>query len=153
METSANTVIIGAGIVGCAVAEHLARLGRTDVVVLDQGPLFKTGGSTSHAPGLMFQTNASKSTTALASYSVRHYSELELDGEPCFYDVGSVEVAATPERWDDLKRKRDDLEPMLEAQGQKLQELHQINVQILEQLKNIKQQLSARQLDSKAAQP
>jgi len=52
-----------------------------------------------------------------------------------------------------MKRKRDDLEPMLEAQGQKLQELHQINVQILEQLKNIKQQLSARQLDSKAAQP
>merc|ERR1719148_245441 len=36
-----------------------------------------------------------------------------------------------------MKRKRDDLEPMLEAQGQKLQELHQINVQILEQLKNI----------------
>ena len=52
-----------------------------------------------------------------------------------------------------MKRKRDDLEPMLEAQGQKLQELHQINVQILEQLKSIKQQLSARQLDSKAAQP
>ena len=49
-----------------------------------------------------------------------------------------------------MKRKRDDLEPMLEAQGQKLQELHQINVQILEQLKTIKQQLSARQLDSKA---
>lgn len=52
-----------------------------------------------------------------------------------------------------MKRKRDDLEPMLEAQGQKLQELHQINVQILEQLKNIKQQLSTRQLDSKAKQP
>lgn len=106
METKANTVIIGAGIVGCAVAEHLARLGRTDVVVLDQGPLFATGGSTSHAPGLMFQTNASKTTTALASYSVRHYSELELDGAPCFYGVGSVEVAATPERWQELKRKR-----------------------------------------------
>ena len=52
-----------------------------------------------------------------------------------------------------MKRKRDDLEPMLEAQGQKLQELHQINVQILEQLKNIKQQLNARQLDCKGEQP
>jgi len=51
------------------------------------------------------------------------------------------------------KRKRDDLEPMLEAQGQKLQELHQINVQILEQLKNIKQQLNARKLDCKAEKP
>ena len=52
-----------------------------------------------------------------------------------------------------MKRKRDDLEPILEAQGQKLQELHQINVQILEQLKNIKQQLNARQLDCKGEQP
>jgi hypothetical protein len=43
------------------------------------------------------------------------------------------------------KRKRDDIEPMLEAQGHKLQELHQMNVQILEQLKNIKATLSAQQ--------
>ena len=52
-----------------------------------------------------------------------------------------------------MKRKRDDLEPILEAQGQKLQEMHQINMQILEQLKNIKQQLNARQLDCKSEQP
>ncbi len=60
METSAGVVIIGAGIVGCSVAEHLTRMGWRDVVVLDQGPLFEAGGSTSHAPGLMFQTNPSK---------------------------------------------------------------------------------------------
>lgn len=63
------------------------------------------GGSSSHAPGLVFQTNPSKTMTALASYSVELYSSLELEGQPCFYSVGGVEVAATAERWEDLKRK------------------------------------------------
>ena len=51
----ARAVIIGAGIVGCSVAYHLTKLGWRDVVVVEQGPLFETGGSTSHAPGLVFQ--------------------------------------------------------------------------------------------------
>ena len=105
MESSAGVVIVGAGIVGCSVAEHLARLGWRDVVILDQGPLFEAGGSTSHAPGLMFQTNPSKTMTDLAKYSVGRYVELELDGRPCGYQVGGIEVAETLERWDDLERK------------------------------------------------
>ncbi len=105
MERSAGCVIVGAGIVGCSVAEHLTRLGWRDVVVLDQGPLFEAGGSTSHAPGLMFQTNPSKMMTDLAKYSVGRYVELELDGRPCGYQVGGIEVAETQERWEDLERK------------------------------------------------
>lgn len=104
MESSAGVVIVGAGIVGCSVAEHLTLMGRREVVVLDQGALFEAGGSTSHAPGLMFQTNPSKTMSELASYSVRRYSEL--GGLPCFYPVGGIEVAATPERWKDLGRKQ-----------------------------------------------
>ncbi|HEV2745100.1 MAG TPA: FAD-dependent oxidoreductase, partial [Rubrobacter sp.] len=106
MEDRAGVVIIGAGIVGCSAAAHLAGLGWRDVVVLDQGPLFEAGGSTSHAPGLVFQTNPSKTMTQLAAYGVKRYSELESDGKPCFYSVGSIEVATTPERWKDLKRKQ-----------------------------------------------
>jgi glycine cleavage system aminomethyltransferase T/glycine/D-amino acid oxidase-like deaminating enzyme len=105
VEDRTSVVIIGAGIVGCSVAEHLTRLGWRDVAVLDQGPLFEAGGSTSHAPGLMFQTNPSKTMTDLARYSVGRYMELELDGQPCGYQVGGIEVAATLERWKDLKRK------------------------------------------------
>src|SRR3712207_7737647 len=41
----------------------------------------------------------------LASYGVERYSELELDGKRCFYPVGGLEVATTPQRWKDLKRK------------------------------------------------
>lgn len=102
---SAQVVVIGAGIVGCSVAFHLSRMGWRDIVVLDQGPLFETGGSTSHAPGLVFQTNSSKTMTELAKRTVELYSELSLNTQPCFYPVGSLEVAYTHARWEDLKRK------------------------------------------------
>ena len=46
LPTRAQTVIVGAGIVGASAAYHLADLGVTDVLVIDQGPLFATGGST-----------------------------------------------------------------------------------------------------------
>lgn len=105
MRERADLVIIGAGIVGTSTAYHLAQMGWRDVVVVEQGPLFATGGSTSHAPGLVFQTNGSKTMAHLAMHSVKLYSELDLDGQPCFYSVGSMEVAYTPERWQDLKRK------------------------------------------------
>ena len=55
-----RVVVIGAGIVGCSLADELTERGWTDVTVLDQGPLFSTGGSSSHAPGLVFQTNPSQ---------------------------------------------------------------------------------------------
>ena len=101
----ARAVIIGAGIVGCSVAYHLTKLGWRDVVVVEQGPLFETGGSTSHAPGLVFQLNSSKTMTGFAHYTVDLWRQLELEGEPCVKTVGSLEVAWTQERLADLKRK------------------------------------------------
>ncbi len=103
--THARAVIIGAGIAGCSVAYHLTKLGWRDVVVVDQGPLFETGGSTSHAPGLVFQINPSKTMTGFARYTVELWRQLELDGAPCAKAVGSMEVAWTPERLADLKRR------------------------------------------------
>ena len=105
MPKHARAVIIGAGIVGCSIAYHLTKLGWRDIVVVEQGPLFETGGSTSHAPGLVFQINPSKTMTSFAKYTVDLWTKLELDGEPCAKTVGSMEVAWTPERLTDLKRK------------------------------------------------
>lgn len=105
MQTHARLVVIGAGIVGCSTVYHLTRQGWKDIVVLDQGPLFDTGGSTSHAPGLVFQTNFSKTMTHISRNTVALYNSLRLDGQPCFHPVGSFEVAYTPERMEDLKRK------------------------------------------------
>ena len=101
----AGIVIVGGGIAGASVAHHLALLGRTDVVVVDQGPLWETGGSTSHAPGLVFQHNPSKTMTGFAQETVALLGDLELDGLPCFHPVGGIEVATTPERWDELHRR------------------------------------------------
>lgn len=103
--TTPRVVIIGAGIVGCALADELSRRGHTDVTVLEQGPLFRTGGSTSHAPGLVFQTTGSRTMTRLASATVAKYSRLVAHGVRGFRAVGGLEVAATPERLDDLQRR------------------------------------------------
>ena len=105
MKTDASVVVIGAGIVGCSTTYHLAKLGWKNMVVVEQGPLFATGGSTSHAPGLIFQTNASKTMTQLAKYTVELYSQLSTTEGPAFYPVGGVEVAYTEARMAELKRK------------------------------------------------
>lgn len=101
----AKVVIIGAGIVGCALADELTERGWTDVTVLEQGPLWAPGGSTSHAPGLVFQTNGSKTLANFATYTVEKLMSLDLNGEPCFLQVGSIEVATTPERLAELHRR------------------------------------------------
>ncbi|MFB9902731.1 GcvT family protein [Allokutzneria oryzae] len=96
-----KVIVIGAGIVGCSLADELTARGWTDVTVLDQGPLFATGGSSSHAPGLVFQTNPSKTMTSFAAYTVRKLAAL--DG--AFNQVGGLELATTPERLAEMERR------------------------------------------------
>ncbi|MFB6196462.1 MAG: FAD-dependent oxidoreductase [Haloplanus sp.] len=102
LPASAGTVVVGAGCVGCSAAYHLSELGRDDVVVVDRGPLFETGGSTSHAPGLVFQTTGNKLMSEMAAYTRELYSDLD-----SFRQSGGIEVAYTEKRWDFLKRKRE----------------------------------------------
>jgi glycine cleavage system T protein len=97
---SARVAIVGAGIAGASVAHHLAERGWEEIVVIDQGPLFETGGSTSHAPGLIFQHNGSRTMTRLAQWTVERLTALD-----AFHPVGSIEVATTGERWAELDRR------------------------------------------------
>jgi glycine cleavage system T protein len=106
MRDRARIVIIGAGIAGTSTAYHLAELGVTDVVVIDQGPLFRTGGSTSHAPGGMFQTNGSRTMSAWARYTIGLFASLEVDGKSGAAFLGGIELAQTKERLQELKRRR-----------------------------------------------
>ncbi|KAB8183630.1 GcvT family protein [Microbispora catharanthi] len=103
--TGPRVVIIGAGVVGAALADELSARGWTDVTVVDQGPVPATGGSSSHAPGLVFQINGSKTMTEMARYTVEKLCSLDLDGEPCFLQVGGLEVATSPERLAELHRR------------------------------------------------
>lgn len=100
-----KVVVIGAGVVGAALADELTAKGWTDVTVVDQGDVPATGGSSSHAPGLVFQASGTKTLTDLARYTVEKFCALEVDGESCFYQVGGLEVATTPERLRELQRR------------------------------------------------
>ena len=72
----AKCVIIGAGIVGNCLAGHLARLGWTDMVLLDKGPLPNPGGSTGHASNFIFPTDHNKEMAFLTLESQRQYVDL-----------------------------------------------------------------------------
>ena len=96
----AGVVVIGAGIVGNSVAYHLARLGWRDIVQVDKGPLPNPGGSTGHASNFIFLVDHSKEMTEITLDSVRQYKELGV-----FTQSGGIEVARTPERMEELKRR------------------------------------------------
>ena len=86
MQDHARVVVIGAGIAGASVAYHLAKLGWSDIVVVDKGPMFETGGSTTHAPGLVFQVNFSKMMSVFARETVELFESLNpTGGEPLWY--------------------------------------------------------------------
>jgi glycine/D-amino acid oxidase-like deaminating enzyme len=103
---SPRVVIIGAGIVGANLADELTARGWDRVTVVDQGPLPMTGGSTSHAPGLVFQAGPSKTMTSFASYSIEKFRSLDVDGQWCFNQVGGLEVATTEARLAELHRRQ-----------------------------------------------
>ena len=98
-------VVIGSGVVGAAVADELTARGETDVTVLDRGALFATGGSSTHAPGLISRTSPSKMMQALADYTLGKFAGLDLDGAPAAYPVGTLEVARNEPRLRELWRR------------------------------------------------
>ncbi len=102
--THARAVIIGGGVVGCSVAYHLTKLGWTDVVLLERKQL--TSGTTWHAAGLIGQLRASSNMTKLAKYTADLYSTIEAETGVAtgFRQVGSISVALTDERHEELRR-------------------------------------------------
>src|SRR5213595_1506538 len=96
----ANVVVVGGGIVGNSIAYQLALHGWTDILLLDTGPFPNPGGSTGHASNFIFLVDHSKEMTKFTVDSVRQYQELGV-----FTQSGGVEVARTPERLEELKRR------------------------------------------------
>jgi glycine cleavage system aminomethyltransferase T/glycine/D-amino acid oxidase-like deaminating enzyme len=103
MRNEARAVIIGSGIAGSSIAYHLTERGWRDIIVLEQGPLI--GGTTSHAPGLVGQLRSSMSLTKMLVYSVSLYRQLQVDDNPGYFGVGSLRLASSKERLEELKRQ------------------------------------------------
>ena len=103
MKVSAQAVIIGGGVVGASVLYHLAKIGWTDVVLLEKSEL--TSGSTWHAAGGMHTFNGEANISRLQKYTIDLYREIEaLSGQSCgLHPNGGLMLAATDGELDSLR--------------------------------------------------
>ncbi len=105
MVEHARAVVIGGGVGGTSIAYHLAELGWTDVVLVDRAEL--TSGSTFHSAGLVGQLRSSVTLTKMMMYSTELYRRLaaETGTDPAWHEVGSLRLASSPERQEELRRQ------------------------------------------------
>ena len=105
MRTQARAVVIGGGVGGCSVAYWLTKLGWDDVVLVERADL--TSGSTFHSAGLVGQLRGSLSLTKMMTASVDLYRSLEEEVglETGWHEVGSLRLASSQERMEELARQ------------------------------------------------
>jgi sarcosine dehydrogenase len=97
----AEIVIIGAGAIGTAIAWQLAAAGKRDVLVLEKSGI--THGSTWHAAGLVGQFRSHEDLTRVMQTSVALFDEIEAETPVDWRRVGSLRLASSRARWDELK--------------------------------------------------
>jgi 4-methylaminobutanoate oxidase (formaldehyde-forming) len=106
LPSRAQVVIVGGGVIGCSIAYHLAHLGWTDVVLLEQHEL--TAGTTWHAAGLITSAGMTDETALFFSrYSRDLYTRLEAETghSTGFRPVGHISLATSPRRQAALRRE------------------------------------------------
>jgi 4-methylaminobutanoate oxidase (formaldehyde-forming) len=105
VKDSARAVVIGGGVGGCAILYWLARLGWSDVVLVERADL--TSGSTFHSAGLVGQLRSSLSLTKMMMESVDLYRTLgaEVGLETGWREVGSLRLASSEERLEEISRQ------------------------------------------------
>jgi 4-methylaminobutanoate oxidase (formaldehyde-forming) len=99
----ARVVVVGGGVVGCAVAYHLTRRGLTDVVLLERATL--TSGTTWHAAGLITLARPTEAMRRIVRQSLEVFADLEQQVGIGYRRTGTIHVAATPQRWEELRRQ------------------------------------------------
>ncbi|HVI20142.1 MAG TPA: FAD-dependent oxidoreductase, partial [Gaiellales bacterium] len=105
MKTEARAVVIGGGVGGCSILYHLAKLGWSDVVLVEQYGL--THGSTWHSAGLVGQLRSTVSLTKMMQYSVGLYADLkdETGKDPGWHELGGLRLASSKPRMEELQRQ------------------------------------------------
>src|SRR5256885_12608811 len=105
MKPEARAVVIGGEVGGCSILYHLAKLGWTDVVLVEQYGL--TLGSTWHSAGLVGQLRSTVSLTKMMQYSVGLYADLARDTgkDPGWHELGGLRLASSAPRMEELQRQ------------------------------------------------
>ncbi|PWJ13778.1 GcvT family protein [Jannaschia seohaensis] len=103
MKSHYRVVVIGGGVVGTSVLYHLAKMGWTDVALLERKVL--TAGSSWHAAGGFHALNADPNIAQLQAYTIDLLSEIEKESGQSvgMHMTGGLTLAGTPDRWDWLQ--------------------------------------------------
>jgi glycine cleavage system aminomethyltransferase T/glycine/D-amino acid oxidase-like deaminating enzyme len=105
MRDRARAVVVGGGVGGCSILYWLTRLGWDDVVLVERADL--TSGSTFHSAGLVGQLRGTLALTRMMMESVELYRSLEAEVglETGWQEVGSLRLASSPERMEEIARQ------------------------------------------------
>uniref|UniRef100_A0AAX7U4R2 Sarcosine dehydrogenase, mitochondrial n=1 Tax=Astatotilapia calliptera TaxID=8154 RepID=A0AAX7U4R2_ASTCA len=102
---SADAVVIGGGSLGCQTIYHLAKMGMTNVVLLERDRL--TAGTTWHTAGLLWQLRPSDVEVELLAHT-RNVISKDLEEETGLHtgwiQNGGLFIASNKQRLDEYKR-------------------------------------------------
>jgi dimethylglycine dehydrogenase len=103
MKSHYRVVVIGGGVVGASVLYHLAKLGWSDVCLIERSVL--TAGSSWHAAGGIHALNADPNIAQLQAYTIDLLSEIEKESGQNIglHMTGGLTMAGTPDRWEWLQ--------------------------------------------------
>ncbi len=103
MKSEYRVVVIGGGVVGASVLYHLAKMGWSDVALIERSVL--TAGSSWHAAGGFHALNADPNIAALQAYTIDLLGKIEEESGQSvgMHMTGGLTLAGTPDRWEWLQ--------------------------------------------------
>ncbi|MGI9307034.1 MAG: GcvT family protein [Gammaproteobacteria bacterium] len=102
----ARVVVIGGGVVGCAILYHLAKKGWRDLLLLERREL--SCGSSWHAAGNFHIINSNANLSALQLHTLKFYPQLEKESGQSvgMHRTGGIYLASSPERMNYLVQEQ-----------------------------------------------
>ena len=103
MNSHYRVVVIGGGVVGASIIYHLAKMGWSDICLIERSVL--TAGSSWHAAGGVHALNADPNISSLQAYTIDLLSQIEKESGQSvgMHMTGGLTLAGTPDRWEWLQ--------------------------------------------------